>query len=227
VPSEELCPRYVSPLEHAAALLVGLTLHRDHVPHLTVLDKPKFTVDPLRLELDAGEQEARTLEGQYVGINHAASPSHLRGAIRHIEIGDDQVARRVVLVSVRFQDGDGVSRGLHPLAGFQAQAVAHEESDVSEEHERAPRDGQIQELASRVLVPLYCTNIQYFGDNGPMENVPATLWIAACAHRLQQQWHTVDPLELEDVARDLWRDERLRAMAPDEAAVDWLRPITE
>jgi len=53
-----------------------------------------------------------------------------------------------------------------------------------------------------------------------METVPATLWIAACAHRLQQQWHTVDPLELEDVARDLWRDERLRAMPPDAAAVE-------
>ena len=60
-----------------------------------------------------------------------------------------------------------------------------------------------------------------------MESVPATLWIAACAHRLQQQWHTIDPLELEDVARDLWRDERLRSMPPDEAAVDWLKPINE
>jgi hypothetical protein len=82
-------------------------------------------------------------------------------------------------------------------------------------------------LGRHVLVPWYCTNIQYSDDNGPMENVPASLWIAACAHRLQQQWHTVDPLELEDVARDLWRDERLRAMQPDEAAVDWLKPITE
>ena len=60
-----------------------------------------------------------------------------------------------------------------------------------------------------------------------MENMPANLWIAACAHRLQQQWHSVDPLDLEDVAHDLWRDERLRAMPPDEAAVDWLRPINE
>jgi hypothetical protein len=59
-----------------------------------------------------------------------------------------------------------------------------------------------------------------------MENLPATLWIAACAHRLQRRWHTVDALELEDVARDLWRDERLRAMWPEEAATHWLRPIT-
>lgn len=60
-----------------------------------------------------------------------------------------------------------------------------------------------------------------------MENMPAALWIAACAHRLQQRWHTVDALELEEVARDLRRDARLRAMLPDEAAMDWLRPITE
>ncbi|MDQ0571642.1 hypothetical protein QFZ42_003476 [Variovorax paradoxus] len=58
-----------------------------------------------------------------------------------------------------------------------------------------------------------------------MENVTATVWIAACAHRLQQQRHTVDPLDLEEVAHGLWRDERLRAMSPDQAAVDWLRPI--
>jgi len=60
-----------------------------------------------------------------------------------------------------------------------------------------------------------------------MDLIPAPLWIAACAHRLQQRWHTVDPLELEEVARDLWHDERLRAMPPDLAANDWLRPITE
>lgn len=60
-----------------------------------------------------------------------------------------------------------------------------------------------------------------------MENVPDTVWIAACAHRLQRQWHTVDPEQLEEVARDLARDPRLRAMEPDLAAVDWLRPLNE
>ena len=60
-----------------------------------------------------------------------------------------------------------------------------------------------------------------------MDSMPASLWIAACAHRLQQQWHTIDPLDLEDVARDLWRDERLRSMPADEAAIDWLKPINE
>ncbi|WPG35118.1 hypothetical protein [Variovorax sp. EBFNA2] len=58
-----------------------------------------------------------------------------------------------------------------------------------------------------------------------MENVPEELWVAACAHRLQRQWHTVDPEQLEEVARDLARDPRLRAMDPGSAALDWLRPL--
>lgn len=52
---------------------------------------------------------------------------------------------------------------------------------------------------------------------------PARTWIAACAHRLQRQWRTVDPEQLEELAADLWRDERLRALEPTEAAVVWLR----
>ena len=51
------------------------------------------------------------------------------------------------------------------------------------------------------------------------------VWIDACAHRLQRQWRTVDPAQLEEVAAGLWADERLRAMAPAQAAVDWLRPV--
>jgi hypothetical protein len=42
-----------------------------------------------------------------------------------------------------------------------------------------------------------------------MEEVSATLWIAACAHRLQQQWRTVDPVQLEEVAGDLWQNAEL------------------
>ena len=50
-------------------------------------------------------------------------------------------------------------------------------------------------------------------------------WIAVCAHRLQKQWRTVDPEVLEEVAGDLWTDERLREMAPDVAAAAWLSPV--
>jgi len=51
------------------------------------------------------------------------------------------------------------------------------------------------------------------------------IWIAACAHELQRRWRTVKPEQLEEVAGDLWRDERLGVMAPGEAAVEWLRPM--
>ena len=47
-------------------------------------------------------------------------------------------------------------------------------------------------------------------------------WIAICAHQLQRQWRTVDPEQLDEVAADLWGDPRLRAMAPEDAAVIWL-----
>ena len=59
-----------------------------------------------------------------------------------------------------------------------------------------------------------------------MDSLPANIWIAACAHQLQQQWRTVDPTQLEDLAGDLWRDERLREMGPYEAARVWLEPVT-
>lgn len=59
-----------------------------------------------------------------------------------------------------------------------------------------------------------------------MDSLPAHIWIAACAHQLQQQWRTVDPAQLEDLAGDLWRDERLRALTPSEAAQVWLEPVT-
>ena len=52
------------------------------------------------------------------------------------------------------------------------------------------------------------------------------IWIAVCAHQLQQQWRTVDPAQLEELAGDLWRDEALRVLSPDEAARVWLEPVT-
>lgn len=36
-----------------------------------------------------------------------------------------------------------------------------------------------------------------------MQEVPAQVWIAACAHQLQQRWRTVDPVQLEEIAMDL------------------------
>ena len=51
------------------------------------------------------------------------------------------------------------------------------------------------------------------------------IWIAACAHRLQRQWRTVDPDVLEEVAGDLWNDETLRNLRPEQAATALLEPV--
>ena len=58
-----------------------------------------------------------------------------------------------------------------------------------------------------------------------MEQAHYEIWIEACAHRLQMHWRTVDPLELEAVAAEIWRDPSLRSMAPRAAATQWLQPM--
>ena len=58
-----------------------------------------------------------------------------------------------------------------------------------------------------------------------MNELPAPIWIAACAHRLQLKWLTVNLAQLEEVASELWHDARLRALAPTDAAEIWLAPI--
>lgn len=85
---------------------------------------------------------------------------------------------------------------------------------------------QRTQTAAAVSGTEYWISIQSFAMLPTMDETPSDLWIAACAHRLQQRWRTVDPLELEEVAAELWRDERLRAMAPGDAAVAWLGPVT-
>jgi hypothetical protein len=58
-----------------------------------------------------------------------------------------------------------------------------------------------------------------------VNQVMQSTWIAACAHRLQRQWPRADPDQLEDVAAELWRDKRLRALEPTAAAEHWLQPV--
>lgn len=60
-----------------------------------------------------------------------------------------------------------------------------------------------------------------------MNDMSDTEWIAACAHGLQRHWRTVDPLELEAVAAEISHDGHLRALPPTEAAVEWLKPVTQ
>ena len=59
----------------------------------------------------------------------------------------------------------------------------------------------------------------------PTNPLLPTQWIALCAQRLSVRWHSVDPEQLEEVAVDIWKDARFRAMSPAEAAAVWLAPI--
>lgn len=50
-------------------------------------------------------------------------------------------------------------------------------------------------------------------------------WIARCAARLGERWRTVPAAELEAAAVEVWRDESLRALLPEDAASRWLAPV--
>lgn len=52
-----------------------------------------------------------------------------------------------------------------------------------------------------------------------------TQWIQLCAERLHERWHTVAQEQLEEVATEIWTDDRLRHMPPAEAAAAWLQPL--
>ena len=69
----------------------------------------------------------------------------------------------------------------------------------------------------------YCCAIQYANTNRIMEESSRTTWVARCSHRLREQWRTIDLESLEDLAQELWADERWRVRPPEEAAVEWLR----
>ena len=59
--------------------------------------------------------------------------------------------------------------------------------------------------------------------NRDADNLADLQWVANCAHRLREQWPHADPTSLHEAAAELWNDESLRAMAPGQAAVVWLR----
>lgn len=58
-----------------------------------------------------------------------------------------------------------------------------------------------------------------------MDELTPSQWIARCAARLGERWRTVPISELEAAAVEVWRDERLRELSPDEAASRWLSPV--
>lgn len=58
-----------------------------------------------------------------------------------------------------------------------------------------------------------------------MDALSPCQWLARCATRLGERWPTVPSAELEAVAIEVWRDERLRELAPEHAAARWLAPV--
>jgi len=58
-----------------------------------------------------------------------------------------------------------------------------------------------------------------------MDVLTPSQWIARCAARLGDRWRTAATVDLESAAVEVWRDEKLRELAPEEAAIAWLAPI--
>lgn len=56
-----------------------------------------------------------------------------------------------------------------------------------------------------------------------MDTITPAQWRERCADRLRRRWPHVGTPDLEDAARELQADPRLRHMAPEAAAVEWLR----
>jgi len=61
--------------------------------------------------------------------------------------------------------------------------------------------------------------------NRDADNLADVQWIAQCARRLRERWPRVDLALLEATALELWRDDRLRALAGEQAAAAWLAPL--
>jgi hypothetical protein len=59
--------------------------------------------------------------------------------------------------------------------------------------------------------------------NRDADNLIDAQWVARCARVLRGRWPHADPTSLEEAATELWRDEALHPLAPEEAAAVWLR----
>jgi hypothetical protein len=60
-----------------------------------------------------------------------------------------------------------------------------------------------------------------------METVsePLDAWVRVVARALRQRWPSIGRSDLEAQAAELWHDEQLRQLPPEEAAAAWLKPI--
>ena len=59
--------------------------------------------------------------------------------------------------------------------------------------------------------------------NRTADNLIDVTWIGWATERLREQWPRVDPVSLEETARDLWREDELRMCGPRQAVETWLQ----
>ncbi len=65
---------------------------------------------------------------------------------------------------------------------------------------------------------LYCTQHQSFGEAAMETNE----WVIRCSARLHAQWPRLQREQRDEVARDLWNDQRWQQSEPEVAVVEWL-----
>jgi hypothetical protein len=65
-------------------------------------------------------------------------------------------------------------------------------------------------------------DVQYGSTGDAVDEIKQREWVAQCARRLRQHWRTIDLASLEEVAAELYGDERMRSLSPSAAAVTWL-----
>jgi len=59
-----------------------------------------------------------------------------------------------------------------------------------------------------------------------MHQLSKDQWIAIAAHRLQHRWRSIDPVQLDDLAGELYGDAALQVLDPAAAIDAWLAPLS-
>lgn len=66
---------------------------------------------------------------------------------------------------------------------------------------------------------LFKTTVFYFGET----EMDTSEWVTRCSARLHAQWPRLHREQRDEVAKDLWNDQRWQQSEPEVAVVEWLR----
>ena len=66
---------------------------------------------------------------------------------------------------------------------------------------------------------LYKTTVFYFGET----EMDTSEWVARCSARLHAQWPRLQREQRDEVAKDIWNDQRWQQSEPEVTVVEWLR----